>query len=60
MIDLPLEVGTVRVDVAQSSGRKIATVVVTGYDRMAVRILPDSRATERQRQLRERWMNGVP
>ena len=51
---------TVRVDVAQSSGRKIATVVVTGYDRMAVRILPDSRATERQRQLRERWMSGVP
>jgi predicted metalloprotease with PDZ domain len=50
---------TVRVDVGGSLGRKTATVVVTGYDRAAVRILPDSRATERQRRLRERWMSGA-
>ena len=39
---------TVRSDVERSSGRKTATVVVTRYDRVAVRILPDSQATERQ------------
>ncbi|HKW10581.1 MAG TPA: PDZ domain-containing protein [Gemmatimonadaceae bacterium] len=50
---------TVRIEVARSSGTKTATVVVTGYDRVAVRILPDSQVTERQRRLRERWMSGA-
>jgi predicted metalloprotease with PDZ domain len=49
---------TVRLDIARSSGKQTVTVVVTGYDRAVARILPDPEATERQRRLRERWMNA--
>jgi len=50
---------TVRLDVVRSSGKRTVSVVVTGYDRAMVRILPDSRATERQKRLRQRWtMDG--
>ena len=47
---------TMRLDISRSSGKKTVTVVVTGYDRAAVGIFPDSQATERQQRLRERWM----
>jgi len=46
---------TLRLEIARSSGRKTVTVIVTGYDRAVVRILPDSNATARQKRLRERW-----
>jgi len=49
---------TVRLDVARSSGRKTVSVIISGYDRAAVRILPDSNATERQQRLRERWIGA--
>jgi predicted metalloprotease with PDZ domain len=51
---------TVRIEIARASGEKTVTVVVTGYDRVAARILPDSAASERQRRLRERWLSGAP
>jgi predicted metalloprotease with PDZ domain len=51
---------TVRMEIARASGVKTVPVVVTGYDRVAARILPDSAATERQRRLRERWLSGAP
>ena len=49
---------TVRMNVAGSLGTKTLTVVVSGYDRAAVHILPDSQATARQRRLRNAWMSG--
>lgn len=49
---------TVRLVIARSSTMKTVSVVVTGYDRWAVRILPDPQATERQKRLRERWTLG--
>jgi len=43
---------TLRLEIARSSGRKTVTVIVTGYDRAVVRILPDSNATARQKRRR--------
>jgi predicted metalloprotease with PDZ domain len=48
---------SVRLEIARSSGRKSITVVLNGYDRIAVRILPDSQATERQKRLRAHWLD---
>ena len=48
---------TMRLEIARPSGRKSITVVLNGYDRIAVRILPDSQATEQQKRLRAHWLD---
>jgi predicted metalloprotease with PDZ domain len=56
-----LHVGdTVRVEVARPTGPWRTTVVVTGYDRPAVRLEELPAATDRQRALRARWLAGEP
>jgi predicted metalloprotease with PDZ domain len=39
---------------------RTVNVVVTGYDRPVVRIEPIAAASEKQRRLREAWVNGTP
>lgn len=51
---------TVRVEVTRTNGPFRATVVVTGYDRPAVQLEEIPHATERQRVLRARWLEGNP
>ena len=51
---------TARVEVSRASGPYRVTVVVTGYDRPAVRLEELPGATARQRSLRSRWLAGTP
>ena len=51
---------TARVEVARSSGKKSVAVVVTGYNQVVARVVPNPAATERQQRLRAAWLRGDP
>jgi predicted metalloprotease with PDZ domain len=50
---------TVRVEVRRPTGTWSTNVVITGYNRPVVRIEEIPEATDRQRALRQRWMDGA-
>jgi predicted metalloprotease with PDZ domain len=51
---------TVRVEVARSSGTYDATVVMAPFDQPSVRIEGLASATPKQRQIRTKWLAGLP
>lgn len=48
------------VEPKRSGVPRVVTVIVTGFERPVVRITEVADATEKQRRLREAWMNGTP